>query len=267
MNRPVLAALFVTALAAGWSPPLARDAAASQATAGIERARAVLPEAAARALERVLDSARDQGLPTEPLVDKALEGAAKRVPPDRVISVVQELAAQLGRARSLLPDAEATPADITAVADALRRGVPEDAVRSLHAAIGDGEPVALAVHTLADLLERGVPVQTAVDVLAAWRGHGARPEELRGLPAAVERLIREGVLPDQAAAAVASAVRAGNGLGKAWPPDAVPPGAARSSPARPPIPPGAGPPGGHPAHGKGRPGHRPPGSGHSADLP
>ncbi len=90
----------------------------------------------------------------------------------------------------------------------------------------------------------------ALDVLGAWRSHGAQPDELRDLPAAVERLIREGILPAQAAAAVASAVRAGRGPSSAVGPPTAPgtagkgkKGKGKGPPDRPPLPPGVDPPG------------------------
>src|SRR5439155_685078 len=46
-----------------------------------------------------IDSARAAGLPTEPLVQRALEGATKGAPGPLIVSAVQRLAADLGRAR------------------------------------------------------------------------------------------------------------------------------------------------------------------------
>lgn len=217
-----------------------------QAADPLANARAALPADLLSGLERTIADASTRGLPTTPLVDKALEGAAKGVPADRILIVIHQLVRDLAHARALIGDASAT--DVTAVADGLRRGVPEDAVRALQSASGHSQPIAVAVHTLADLLDRGVPVDNALDVLGAWRSQGASASSLRELPAAVERLIRQGVLPDQAASAVASAVRAGLGPGSARLPAAAgPPGRSGQSPTdRPPIPPGAGPPGGPP---------------------
>lgn len=247
MRRTAMHVALILALVAGWSPALVRSATA-QVDRRLARVKAALPAGAARDLERTLAAARADGLPTGPLVDKALEGTAKGVPAERILAVVRQLAKDLERARELIGrSANVAPADVAAVADALRRGVPGEAVRSLRGGAGRGESIALAVHTLADLLERGVPVDNALDVLGAWRSHGARADALREIPAAVERLIREGALPAQAAAAVASAVRAGRGPAAASGPpgSAGPPGKGKEQgpPDRPPLPPGAGPPG------------------------
>src|SRR5438132_1385618 len=56
-------------------------------------------DTAARSLVAVaIDSARAAGLPTEPLVQRALEGATKDAPGTLIVSAVQRLAADLGRA-------------------------------------------------------------------------------------------------------------------------------------------------------------------------
>lgn len=252
MRKTVIALGVLASMGGGTIPALVERAFAAQVNSNLARAKAVLPPDAMRELERAVDAARSRGLPTEPLVDKALEGAAKGVPAERILAVVRQLADELGRAHELVAGSgSATPADVTAVADAIRRGVPEGAVRLLRDGSVADEPIALAVHTLADLLDRGVPVDVALDVLGAWRSHGARPDQLRELPAAVERLIREGVLPAQAAAAVASSVRAGHGPGAArGPAKPAARGAGRGagrkdSPASPPEPP-------HPGRGPGR---------------
>lgn len=202
----------------------------------LERIRTTLPAGALERVEASLAEARRQGLPVEPLLDKAVEGIAKNIAGERIAGAVGVLAGELSRARTLLRDGvPPVPADVAAVADALRRGVPEGSVRRLSERAGDGEPVALAVHTLGDLMDRGVPAGQALTVIEAWRERGARADELRELPAAVERLMRQGVLPEQAAAAVAGAMRQGG------PPGLVGnPGMGR--PGGPPIPPGAGPP-------------------------
>lgn len=244
MARTLIYALVLAALALAAPLPGATGTAAAQEPSGLDRARAALPEDAARRLERLVADARAEGLPAEPIVQKALEGTAKSVPPDRILGAVEQLATRLGRAQRLLADgASPPPTDVSAVADALGRGVPEPAVRSVRDASPAGEPVALAVHTLADLMDRGVPTDQALQVLDAWRDRGGQAAELRELPAAVERLIREGVLPEQAAAAVAGAMRSGRPPATAGPPQAGPPsGVLRGPPGQPPIPPGAGPP-------------------------
>jgi hypothetical protein len=231
-------ALSLAMLAIASSPGGIRTASA-QELSRLERVRAELPADAARSIERTLAEARRLGIPTDPLIDKALEGAAKQVQPARIVEVVQGLAQRLHHAQQLL-DASASPSDITAVADALQRGVPDEAVRALGTEVPRGASVAASVHTLADLLDRGVPVGVALDAVKEWRGRARDAAELRELPAAVERLIRDGVLPEQAAAAVASAVRGGGRPATAGPPPGVGAGKAPGPQTGVPVAPGKG---------------------------
>jgi hypothetical protein len=219
----------------------ALPAAAQQPDGRLERIRSSLPAPAVAQIEAQLARAREAGLPVAPLLDKAVEGIAKRVPGDRIAGAVTQLSAELERANGLLRDGvPPAAADVSAVADALRRGVPEPAVRRVAQRAGPGEPVALSIHTVGDLIDQGVTSDEALAVLEAWRGRGGQVAELRELPAAVERLIRQGVMPSQAAAAVAGAMRAGGppGLGGQPPPGQMQGG----PPGGPPIPPGTGPP-------------------------
>ena len=82
------------------------------------------------ALRPVFSEALADSLPARPLEDKALEGAAKRVPSGRIVDAVKELATSMHEARILLrsgaPALTPSEAEIVAAADARRRGVPPD---------------------------------------------------------------------------------------------------------------------------------------------
>ena len=189
---------------------LSLGATQAQAQTGLARAKAALPPEAAQSLEQTVAAARARGLPTEPLIDKALEGTAKRVPPAMILNAVRQKAELLGRADAALrgygPPASA---DVVATADVLQRGVSEDVVKKVRAGGRSGEPVGMALHTLADLRDRGVPVDVALDVLNSWRERGGKTDELRELPAEVERLVREGASPSAAGRSLASAMKDG----------------------------------------------------------
>lgn len=230
--------------------------AAAQEPGRVERARAGLPRAAASRLDQIVSQAAARGLPTAPLIDKTLEGEAKKAAPERILIVVQQLAANLGRAQDLLADGRPpAPEDVTAAADALRRGVSERAIHALH----DGRAFpgfALPVETLADLHEIGVPDDQALAVLQAWAARRGKDIDLRDLPAAVERLIHSGRLPAQAAQSIAQGMtddHARRGDGDRGKSD-VAPGRGKSD--RPPVSPGAGPPRGRDKPSTSNPGHR-----------
>lgn len=206
---------------------------AAQEAAGMDRVRTSFPGEAADEIARIVADAEAEGLPTAPVVAKALEGAAKGVPADRVVSAVSAYADRLQRASGLLP--EGAPTDgIVSASDALRRGATPDAVRDVGARAGDASPEALVV--LGDLAEAGVPVDQAVEVVTEALAQGRRGQGLLAMPAAVRRLTRQGTPPGQAARAVAMTL-AGKG-----PPSGVPPVQLPPQAGGPPVPPGAGPP-------------------------
>jgi len=144
------------------------------------------------------------------LVDKALEGTAKRVPATLILNAVRQKLDLLTRADAALrPFGPPSAGDVTSTADVLQRGVSEDVVKRVRGAARSGEPVGMALHTLADLRDRGVPVDVAIEVLSSWRTRGARSDELRELPAEVERLIREGASPSAAGRTLAASMKEG----------------------------------------------------------
>ncbi len=180
------------------------------AQSGLARAKAALPSDAARELEQLVADAQRRGLPTEPLVHKALEGVAKRVPPGVVLGAVRQRADLLARADAALRPLNAgNAANVTATADAMQRGLSESVLQRVLSGRGAEEPVGVALHTVADLMDRGVPVDVAIEVLRSWRERGARSEDLREYPAAIERLIRQGVSPSAAGRQLRDAVRTG----------------------------------------------------------
>jgi hypothetical protein len=247
---------FLLALAVGLNGALAQGAAAQQAGA-LERARDQLPAGAAARFDAIISQARARGLPLDPIVDKTLEGQAKGVPPEMILVVVQRLAGRLERARGLL-DGPPAPADVSAVAVALDRGVPEDVVRRLAGRKSARGAVGQAVVTLGDLLQEGVPVSVAYDLVGSLLDRGASAAELRELPDAVARLVREGVLPAQAAAAVGQELSSGRGRGAEKKAEKADRSRGRGNGGRPPVAPGSGPPPGTGKPPKGKPpGHGP----------
>jgi len=87
-----------------------------------------VPPAALPAIDSIIATAVAESLPTEPLIQKALEGSAKNIPPDRLVSGVRRGLLQLRAAHVIV--AEAVPGQpvpdghVVAVAAALARGVP-----------------------------------------------------------------------------------------------------------------------------------------------
>lgn len=253
MGLAALMAVAATAYAPGGPAAASAQEAARARAAKMERIRAAFPGEAAERIRETVRRAEQAGLPADPILDKALEGAAKGVPAARVRSAVSAYADRLQRAAGLL---EGRPGrhELVAASDALRRGAPDAAVRRVARGAGDHRPAALVV--LGDLVEAGVPAGEAVDVVETALRQGRRGEGLMGIPSAVRRLQREGTPPGLAARAV-SRTMAGKG-----PPPGVPPVQLPPQAGGPPVPPGSGPPEGKgPPDEKGPPGGGQPGGG------
>jgi hypothetical protein len=117
------------------------------------------------AVVALIDSARADGIPSEPLVQKALEGASKRADGARILNAVRMLDRELGDARAAL-GAASSDAEIIAGASALHAGIAPAALVRMRASRAHGSlTVALAV--LSDLIARGVPGDTATTVISA----------------------------------------------------------------------------------------------------
>jgi hypothetical protein len=148
------------------------------------------------AVVALIDSARADGIPGEPLVQKALEGASKHADGARILIAVRMLARELGDARSAL-GASSTDAEVIAGASALHAGIAPAALSRMRASRAHGSlTVALAV--LSDLIARGVPGDTATTVISALAGAGAPDADLLRFQQGVERDIAQGATPSAA---------------------------------------------------------------------
>jgi hypothetical protein len=132
---------------------------ARSATAQDPRLAARLLEPDRARVQALLDSAQAAGLPTEPLVDRALEGASKRAPGDRIVAAVRRFRDELATARDAL-GTRASTAELTAGASALRAGAGPDDLRQLRE-LRAAQPVTVAAAVLADLVAVGVPADSA----------------------------------------------------------------------------------------------------------
>jgi hypothetical protein len=152
----------------------------------------------------LVDSARAAALPTEPLVQRALEGATKRATADRIVAAVRGLALDLGHARHALGPT-ASPPELTAAAAALRAGAPAATLTELRRVRRASLIVPLAV--LTDLVASGVPVDSAAAAVLSLAAN-ARDTDLVEFRRAVERDIALGAPPASATAAAAAVTNA-----------------------------------------------------------
>jgi hypothetical protein len=114
-------------------------------------------------LERIISSARQSGLPTAPLINRALQGAARKVDGNRVLMVVRSYADSMKVALTLLGGGSGE-SEIDAAAAALRAGVSRDGIRQVRRTRGTGQATT-ALIVLTDLVRRGVaPADAATAV-------------------------------------------------------------------------------------------------------
>lgn len=168
-----------------------------------------LDSATVRVIERLIDSVSALGVPAEPLVAKALEGATKRAPPERIVQTVRLLATSLAGARGALGSA-ARQDELVAGANVLRAGIAPTGLRRLREARPQGS-LTVPLVVLADLLARGVPADQGLTLIAAACRRGVADRDLLLVrdrvradiqagagPAAAAELRMQGVLGGQA---------------------------------------------------------------------
>lgn len=180
-----------------------------------------LPAAARAQVDSMLDAARAGGLPTEPLVDRALEGAAKGAPPQVIVAAVTRLRDELRVARGALGES-ASSAELTAGASALRAGALGDDLARLRSR-RPGQPLTIAAAVLADLVAAGVPADTAITAVLALARDAADADYV-AFRRNVQRDIALGASP---AAALGVRLRAATEMA-----DAPVPGGTTGGPAR-----------------------------------
>ena len=146
----------------------------SRAGAQDQRLAQRLDSTTAVAVQQIVDSAHGVGLPTEPLVQKALEGSTLGASGPRIEAAVSALAAQLGQARAALGD-KADEAELTAAAGAIRAGLPTSALKNLQALRSD-RPLVVPIAVLTDLVAEGVPPAQATQSVLDLAREG-RPDD------------------------------------------------------------------------------------------
>jgi len=114
-----------------------------------------VPPAALPAIDSLIAAAVAESLPSEPLVQKALEGSAKGVPTDRLVNGVRRSLLQLREARVIvgraMPDQPAPEAHVAAVSAALARGLSPAIVERL-LTVAPNEPPGPVLPAAADLV-------------------------------------------------------------------------------------------------------------------
>jgi hypothetical protein len=131
------------------------------------------------AVVALLDSARRAGIPTDPLVLRALEGASKKADGRVIVVAVRNYMNDLSAARSALGPSS-SEADVLAGASALRAGVSVRELEKVRAARA-GVRIATAVGVMGDLVSHGVSSDTATALVSDLVRLGVADEQLVAL--------------------------------------------------------------------------------------
>jgi hypothetical protein len=168
-----------------------------------------VPAASVSAIDSLVRLAVAEGLPTQPLIQKAIEGGAKHVSSDRIVKAVALNLEQLRQAQALLVRAGDTPpttaAEVTTVASALKRGVPIPVVERVVAALPD-EPRSAALHAVADLGVHHFNSDSAADLILAAVREGMRGVRLLDVSSAAIQQLQRGLTHGEALASVRRAL-------------------------------------------------------------
>src|SRR5262249_39469745 len=138
--------------------------------------RRILPSQAGEELIRQLDLARQRGLPSAALEQRALELSLKGLPAEVIVRAVATSAGRLDSARTALNPARAAKAiagEMDAGAVALEKGRSGSALSDFARSAPTGRSLAVPLLIVASLVDQGVSVDRAVgrvlNGLSGWR--------------------------------------------------------------------------------------------------
>lgn len=184
-----------------------------------------VPAAALPGVRAIIARAAQDSIPTEPLVEKALEGGAKGAPADLIVTAVGAEDARLRSARDLLRRA-GTPGpygtgELQSVSLAVARGLPERIVAKVVGAVRDTAP-GFALHAVADLTAHGFAPDSSAALIVTALGWGLSGHRLLDVAAAADREVQRGSTRPQALVRVRSIL-------PAVPSQPLPPGAMQGA--------------------------------------
>lgn len=154
-----------------------------------------VPASALPAIDSMIAAAVAESLPSEPLVQKALEGSAKGIPTDRLVNGVRRGLLQLREARIIVgravPGQSPPEGHVAAVAAALARGLSPTIVERL-LTLAPNEPPGPALHAAADLVAHHFNPDSAADLLVDAHNKGLRGVRLLDVAVAADHELQRG---------------------------------------------------------------------------
>jgi hypothetical protein len=150
------------------------------------------------AITALVDSARAQGLPVEPLMEKVNQGLAVGADGPRIVAAVRTLSIEMASARHALGTV-ASADEIKAAASAMHAGVPAVELGKMKKQGGLRRSLTMPFTVLADIVSRGVPVEAGVNAVRSLVGAGAKDADLSKFQRNVSGDIEQGAPPAAAA--------------------------------------------------------------------
>ena len=151
-----------------------------------------------KALSALVDSAKAQGIPVEPLMEKVYQGLAMGADGTRIVTAVRSLTIEMANAQRALGTV-ASADELKAAASAVHAGVPPVELGKMKKQSGLRRSLTLPFTVLADIVSRGVPVNTAVNAIKSLVGAGARDRDISEFQRNVQVDVEKGAPPAAAA--------------------------------------------------------------------
>jgi hypothetical protein len=159
-----------------------------------------LPAELARQVQRIASDAAAQGVPAGPLADKAIEGWAKHVPSDRIVSAVRQFAGRMAEAGAAVRGGglQSPPGSVVAsAAEAMGGGLEADQIRTVVRAAGTAEKASPALSVAASLAAQGIASKQAVTIVVDAMQRRRPMSQLLDLPSVARSLHDQGMSPGE----------------------------------------------------------------------
>jgi hypothetical protein len=181
-----------------------------QGTGIAQRLAGRVPPQIASLVQELGTAASARGLPIDPLIDKAIEGSAKGVAPERVASALRLVAMQLDTAAAALRDGGLV-SDTLAIAAgefAITAGLSGGDIKALARTGANAVALTVGLRVAGTLAALGVPPAEDIGLVSVALRSGEPVSALLSLPGNVQSEIAKGATPAQAAAGLARAAAA-----------------------------------------------------------
>ena len=159
-----------------------------------------LPADLAQQVQRIASDAAAQGVPSGPLADKAIEGWAKHVPAERIVSAVRQFAGRMAEAGAAVRGAglASPPGSVVAsAAEAMGGGLRADEIRTVVRAAGTAEQASPALSVAASLAAQGIASKQAVTIVVDAMQRRRPMSQLLDLPSVARSLHEQGMSPGE----------------------------------------------------------------------